>query len=155
MRSCRSVAGELSGGGGVSTKRRAIEVDQGAEAALWRMKMRISGDGYRAWTLLDRPLPVNVDDPDPDIYVQLEGSSDMYVATFYTADRLKYIMELLPRGPVLEKGTLYSKSNYFADESMVIVCSMDEANIAEAIEGMIANGRLQRIFELSRRADED
>ena len=116
--------------------------------------MKISGNGYNAWTLLDRPLPVEIDDPDPDIFVQLEGSSDKYVATFYTAARLKYIMDLIPRGPVLEKGTLFTKSNYFAG-SMVIVCSMDEANIADAIEGMIANGSLPRIFELCRRGDED
>ena len=117
--------------------------------------MKISGKGYHAWTLLDRPLPVKIDDPDPDIFVQLEGSRDLYVATFYTPDRLRYIMDLLRRGPVFENGTLFTKSNFLADESMVIVYSMDEANIEEAIEGLIANGRLPRIFELCRRSDED
>lgn len=101
--------------------------------------MKFSGPGFDAWMLGDRELPTGVDGQDPDVHVRLENG-ELYVATFYTLDRLRVRMEECR----VDGG--YSNGSYFVDESMVIVRDLDEATIVATVRDLVASGKLASVF---------
>lgn len=100
---------------------------------------------YEAWTFAERALPTGNEGPDPDVYVRL-ASGELFVATFYTLERLRVLMDLARNERRCRGG------EYFADESMVIVRSMDQTTIASAVEDIVLSGKLAEVFTRCRPA---
>lgn len=100
--------------------------------------MRIKKNNYVAWTFADRPPLADPREPPVDVHVTLT-SGDMYVATFYTPEHIRWILD--------HPDQSLRSMHFFADQSMVIIPQYDEVSIERAIDDLVASGDLPRYFE--------